>query len=162
MQRRWQIAGTLLVSCVLLAGCGRRELEHKVSSAKETSVRLTDAQEAAVREYVGVLEKQIALIEQTGEALASVKADHVSKDKARAKCAALALEMDVATKHVREHQPKDIVVLEAAQHRVMERLGNASKTMQAEVTRITRHVEGGQEWFDKELRQTLNAIKGPN
>jgi len=143
-----------LLSASAAGGCGR----HDNTAALPTD-SLTPAQEAATKDYVAILEQQIQMVEESAGILATVREDPATKDAARGKLVQLAVENDALDRRVRERQPADLAVIMAARQRLADRQQQAAQKRLAEVQRINR-MPGGEDFFQKELRPLLDAVKG--
>jgi hypothetical protein len=134
---------------VSTAGC------EKAASAKKLA-KLTPAQEAAATDYASLLERQIDLVEQTATVLATVKDDRASRDAAQTKLLLLSLEAEAANKRATARKPAAANVVQAAQNRVQERQQQAALKLREQVRRINA-MPGGEDFFQKELRQLLEG-----
>jgi hypothetical protein len=138
----------------LVVGCGGSSVPPS-----PTGSTLTPAQETATNEYVAVLERQIEVVEETAAVLATVNADAASKEAAKTRLLKLSLDSEAANRQVKEKQPGEVAVYQAAHGRVETRQLQAAAKLQAEIRRINA-MTGGPDFFEKELRPLLAALKG--
>jgi len=137
---------------VLVAlGCGRN------TPVAPKTTTLTAAQETAVLEYSKQLEQHLDLLEQSVAILASVQSDRESRDEAKSRLVQQSLAIDAHNVKMRQSAPTDPRVLVAAHNRVVERQSVVQQKLRAEVSRIVNQVDGGKDFFEKELRPLLAA-----
>ena len=147
-----------LATC-LIVGAAAEGCRRPVSPPASVSPALTPAQEAATKEYVALLDRQLQIMEQSADILASVRDNQAAKDAAKQKLVQLAVAGDALERRLREQQPTDVVVIAAANQRLAEHKQLVADKLLAEVRRINQ-LPGGQEFFQSELRPLLAAVKG--
>jgi hypothetical protein len=145
-------AGWCLVLAAAVAGCNRAD----------STAAMVD--ETAVKEYQAILEKDIGIIEEEAGILKTVDASAVSRENARNQLVQLAAKKDAVDAELRAYQFKDlntkVAVRNAAAARLAQRQKDAMTLLLKEIHRINQEVPGGREFFEKELRPALDALKG--
>jgi hypothetical protein len=149
-----RLAAALCVAA-LAVGCGGREGR---TSKTQTATALTAEQQAAAAAYAELLGKQVDHVEATATVLSKVEADAASRAEARANLLQLAVAGDTLEKRLVRERPADDAVLRAALQKVANRRQQAQARLKAQVQRI-RELDGGPDFFDKELRPLLEAVK---
>jgi hypothetical protein len=118
--------------------------------------------EAAVKQYEALLEKKIGLMEEVAGVLKTVDASAASKDNAKLRLVELLAKHDKIEAEIQAYPMKDLRTLakirSEAQYRVAQQQQKALKLYTDEIKRINK-MPGGEEFFQKDLRQTLEALK---
>ncbi len=146
-----RLAAALVLAA--LAGCGGRE-----GNTKPRAAALSPEQQSAAAAYAALLGKQVDHVEATADVLATVKEDAASRAEAKARLLQMVAAGDTLEKRLREERPADDAVLLAAVKRVASRQQQAQDRLKTQVQRI-RELDGGPDFFEKELRPLLEAAK---
>jgi hypothetical protein len=143
----------------LIVGAAAEGCRRPASPPASVSPALTPAQEAATKDYVALLDRQLQIMEQSAEILGAVQDNQAAKDTAKQKLVHLAVAGDALERRVRDQQPTDVLVIATANQRLAERKQQVADKLLAEVRRINQ-MPGGQDFFQSELRPLLAAVKG--
>jgi hypothetical protein len=117
--------------------------------------------EAAVQKYQALLEKDIDAIEELAAILKTVDSSAASKENAKLRLAELAATARKIQAEILAYPVKDLRVQQdiknAAVYRVSQRKQVALTKLQEEIRRINQ-LDGGPEFFDKDVRQVMDAM----
>jgi hypothetical protein len=118
--------------------------------------------EAAVKQYQALLEKKIGLMEEVAGVLKTVDGSAASKDNAKLRLVELLRKHDKIEMEIQAYPSKDFRTLakiqNEAQYRVAQQQKKAFELYIEQIKRINA-MPGGEEFFQKDLRQTLEALK---
>jgi hypothetical protein len=118
--------------------------------------------EAAVKQYQALLEKKIGLMEEVAGVLKTVDATAASKDNAKSRLVELLAKNDKIETEIQAYPIKDFRTLgkiqSEAQYRVAQQQKKAIDLYLEQIKRINA-LPGGEEFFQKDLRQTLEALQ---
>jgi len=118
--------------------------------------------EVAVKEYQAVLEKQIGIVEELAAILKTVDEGAASRENAKVHLLELSAKNDKVLAEFGSFSFKDFrarnkIESEAAT-RVVDRFDKARTRLYGEIARINK-MEGGQEFFQKDVRQIVEGLK---
>lgn len=114
--------------------------------------------ETAVAKYQAVLAKQIDANDEVASILATVDVDAASRENAKLRLADLSVKIDAIQKELQALRGMDYAVRSEAAARLMERQAVVAKRLSEQIRRIN-NMPGGEEFFQKDLRQLVESLK---
>jgi hypothetical protein len=151
MSRRTPRGACLAALLTAAVGCQR---------AEPTPTAGVDEQ--AVKQYQALLEQQIALNEEIAAILNTVDAGPASRDNAKNRLLALVPKSDRLQADLQTFPAPDLrsrlQIEEEAKARVLGRAQVAAGKLREAIDRVNR-LPGGEDFFQKDLRQALDALK---
>jgi outer membrane murein-binding lipoprotein Lpp len=146
----------LMTTTLVVTGCSSSSEPDKPTTRQK---KLSAAQEAAVKDYVTILEKHIQHTEEAVDILSTVSASKDSWQMAATKMSVLSnIYLDKTAAKLKAERPSDPKVLEICKRQVQDRLQKVQERMQAEIRRIVSPEVGGADFFEKELRPALKGV----